>query len=415
MTPRRTTVTETASETDSAQQPSRLNQISEDERGKMRQRLEEIKQRLNPGELARKLRKRKGMSIEEVGFDAGVDPEHVDLFEKNGLVDIWTELAPMRSFFDDYLGEESGEELLSRFIETLEPDTEEEKILRHDIREDSKWLIETIKRALPEDLWNELTAERPPEDPWQEKAEAKPKPRARSKAKPLSALGALAPDSPISKIEPANDLVPVKSPSSRDECRETLKFKLQLVTLDEQDQVIDSVDLTRLNKGFEHLEELGMTLSEPKQILGELQEVLVEEQVTAYLRTRQHCENCGKPHRLKGHHDTTLRTLFGNVSMQSPRFKHCPCKPRQQATFSPLKDLLTGRTSPELLFMEAKWAALVSYGMSAKALQDFLPVDKKLNAATVRNHALAVAERLESELGDERMFVRPRPSPSRQR
>ncbi|MFQ5874497.1 MAG: hypothetical protein ACE5JL_11950 [Dehalococcoidia bacterium] len=51
--------------------------------------------------------------------------------------------------------------------------------------------------------------------------------------------------------------------------------------------------------------------------------------------------------------------------------------------------------------METKWASLVSYGMTAKALKDFLPVDEKLNPVTVRNHTLVVAERCEAELGEE--------------
>ena len=37
-----------------------------------------------------------------------------------------------------------------------------------------------------------------------------------------------------------------------------------------------------------------------------------------------------------------------------------------------------------------------------QALKDFLPVDAKLNIKTVQNHTLAVAERCEAELGEER-------------
>ncbi len=51
--------------------------------------------------------------------------------------------------------------------------------------------------------------------------------------------------------------------------------------------------------------------------------------------------------------------------------------------------------------METRWASLASYGMTVKALQNFLPVDEKLNASTVRNHTLKIAERCEKELGDE--------------
>lgn len=53
------------------------------------------------------------------------------------------------------------------------------------------------------------------------------------------------------------------------------------------------------------------------------------------------------------------------------------------------------------MYLQTKWSSLVSYGMTAKMLGDVLPVDEKLNAATVRNHALQIARRSEEELGEE--------------
>jgi hypothetical protein len=43
----------------------------------------------------------------------------------------------------------------------------------------------------------------------------------------------------------------------------------------------------------------------------------------------------------------------------------------------------------------------VSYGLSLDALQDFLPLDLRLDVKTVRYDTLKVAKRLEAELGDE--------------
>jgi hypothetical protein len=51
--------------------------------------------------------------------------------------------------------------------------------------------------------------------------------------------------------------------------------------------------------------------------------------------------------------------------------------------------------------METKWASLVSYGLTAQALKDFLSVDATLNATTVQNHTLTIAQRCEDELGEE--------------
>src|SRR5262249_4955898 len=62
---------------------------------------------------------------------------------------------------------------------------------------------------------------------------------------------------------------------------------------------------------------------------------------------------------------------------------------------------LTESTTPELLFVETKWASLISYGLTARVLKDFLPVDETLNATTVQNHTLAVAQRCEEELRED--------------
>ena len=66
-------------------------------------------------------------------------------------------------------------------------------------------------------------------------------------------------------------------------------------------------------------------------------------------------------------------------------------------TFRPLNLLLTEPTAPELLCMDTQWASLLSYGLTAQALKDFLPVDATFNATTIQNHTLAVAQRCEDE------------------
>jgi hypothetical protein len=63
--------------------------------------------------------------------------------------------------------------------------------------------------------------------------------------------------------------------------------------------------------------------------------------------------------------------------------------------------MLTESVAPELLYMEAKWSSLVSYGMSLEALKHFLPLEATLDIKTVRYDTLKVAKRLEAALGDE--------------
>jgi hypothetical protein len=93
--------------------------------------------------------------------------------------------------------------------------------------------------------------------------------------------------------------------------------------------------------------------------------------------------------------------LFGTFTFSSPRLEHCDCQRRKTASFRPLSALLTEPVAPELLYREAKWSSLVSYGLSLDALQDFLPIALSLDVKTVRYDTLKVAKRLEAELGEE--------------
>ena len=93
---------------------------------------------------------------------------------------------------------------------------------------------------------------------------------------------------------------------------------------------------------------------------------------------QRHCPDCGKLRHSKGSHHTVFRTVFGTIPVESPRFTHCPCQAHDTESFSPLAVLLPEHTTPELLYLETKWAALASYGMSVKMFEDVLPMDEPL-------------------------------------
>jgi hypothetical protein len=54
-----------------------------------------------------------------------------------------------------------------------------------------------------------------------------------------------------------------------------------------------------------------------------------------------------------------------------------------------------------LLFLETKWAAVVSYGVTAELLHEVLPIDDALAPCTMRAHIFKGAARLEQVLGEE--------------
>jgi len=129
---------------------------------------------------------------------------------------------------------------------------------------------------------------------------------------------------------------------------------------------------------------LDLTLAEGKAIFKALQEVMVAQQMTAYLQTQHPCTRCGQPRRSEEYHTMQLKTVFGTIPVNNPRLHQRPCQPHPTKTFSLLAALLPEHITPELLFLKTKRAALVSYGVTAQLLHDVLPIDEVLTPCTVR-------------------------------
>jgi hypothetical protein len=90
---------------------------------------------------------------------------------------------------------------------------------------------------------------------------------------------------------------------------------------------------------------LGVTLADAKTLLAGIQEVLVTEQVTAFVAQQCQCPHCGAPRSRKGQHDLVMRTLFGTLTLESPRFYTCACQENAQRSCSPLGELLPNRSN----------------------------------------------------------------------
>src|SRR5215475_2569471 len=190
-----------------------------------------------------------------------------------------------------------------------------------------------------------------------------------------------------------------------------MRVKLQLIICHDDGHEETATDVMTLNKNHKRIEHLGLSLAESKQLLSSIQRQLLQQQVTTFLDTHATCPDCRTPLKLKARGSTSFRTLFGTFTFSSPRLEHCDCKRRKTSSFRPLSALLSEPVAPELLYMEAKWSSLVSYGLSLDALQDFLPLDLRLDVKTVRYDTLKVAKRLEAELGEEQAsFIEGEPS-----
>jgi hypothetical protein len=105
---------------------------------------------------------------------------------------------------------------------------------------------------------------------------------------------------------------------------------------------------------------LGLMLSEAKELLQGVQKAMVTHQTAQYLTHQMSCPECGAIRSHKGKHQIVLRTLFGKLRLDSPRLYHYGCcSEEEHRSFSPLAQLLTERTAPELAYLENKFAASI--------------------------------------------------------
>lgn len=156
-----------------------------------------------------------------------------------------------------------------------------------------------------------------------------------------------------------------------------------------------------ITKVSDTIGEIGLSISESKDLLLQLQQEIVSAQCVAYCAKRSCCPCCGRKLRCKGRGHIRYRTVFGDVIVPSPRFYHCQCHDGPASTFSPLTELLPDHAAPELLWLETKWASLVSFGVTADILKDVLPIDARLSPDMIRRHLGRVATRMEGELTEE--------------
>jgi hypothetical protein len=152
------------------------------------------------------------------------------------------------------------------------------------------------------------------------------------------------------------------------------------------------------------METLGMNLKESKALLAGVQDFVVAQQVHEYLEGCRACPHCGARYTSKDSGSTPVSTVFGRVEVPNPRWNRCACQTEGPKTFRPMRSWLNGQTSPEMLYLETKWASRIPSASVADLLKEVLPVRDSANQETVRGHLYATAERMEQELGEERQL-----------
>ncbi len=183
-----------------------------------------------------------------------------------------------------------------------------------------------------------------------------------------------------------------------------MQFKIQVVVEDHHGETLTE-DVLTLDKSVDGKSLLGLSLLESKLVLKQLQKTIVNQQADHYTWAHRCCPSCHKKRRIKGSSDIQYRTLFGIVTLSNKRLYHCQCEASAAKTFSVLNEWVPEHNSPELQYIETKWASLMPYGLTVDLLKDVLPINESLDAETVRRHLHKTAQRQDEALRDQPRFI----------
>ena len=142
-------------------------------------------------------------------------------------------------------------------------------------------------------------------------------------------------------------------------------------------------DVLTIERGQLAMETRGVNLTAGKALLAGVQDFVVAQQGREALDQRRACAHCGQPHTSKDSGKTPVKTIFGPVKVPNPRWNRCACQVKGPKTFRPMRSWLNGQTSPEMLYLETKWASLIPFAKAADLLKEVLPVGDSVNAQTV--------------------------------
>ena len=161
-------------------------------------------------------------------------------------------------------------------------------------------------------------------------------------------------------------------------------------------------EVTAFEKSAERPEDLGLSLAEGKAVTAAIQRQVVNAQVASWTERHRGCEACGVRRRSKGSSPVVFRTLYGDVTLASPRLIAACARTRTvRRPLLPLRTLIPDHV-PRSGFIwkhagHRSCPTLPQPGCSPTSCRS-----RPARTHHVREHALRVAERAESELGDER-------------
>ena len=161
------------------------------------------------------------------------------------------------------------------------------------------------------------------------------------------------------------------------------------------------VMLAAIEREDHNLTDFGLSLAEGRQLLAAAQSALATRQAATWLRAQTSCPRCRLPLRHKDSRRIFVRTVFGKVAVASPRLWSCPCAGAAPRSVSLLSRALARRVTPELEYLQVKWAAHLSFATATALLKEVLPVQDSVSASGAKDRIRAVGKALDARIEQE--------------
>jgi hypothetical protein len=147
---------------------------------------------------------------------------------------------------------------------------------------------------------------------------------------------------------------------------------------------------------------LGLFIGEAHQLLRQLQTVVLREQAARFVERVSRCRQCGSRLGVKDAKTIVYRTVYGKARLDSPRLYstcgRCGACATPARSFSPLADALPERTHPQWLWLQSRYAAVMSYRQAQTFLRDAFPAGRSLPVSSMKVNVRHTGQRLEAEV-----------------
>src|SRR5712692_4588942 len=150
-------------------------------------------------------------------------------------------------------------------------------------------------------------------------------------------------------------------------------LRAQLVTDWGEVTEVDVAEFSRPARALS-ADSLGLSLTDGKALLQQLQKIVARTQADELCELHRVCQRCHRWNPIKDYRLRKIDTVFGTISLRSPRIISCPCEPPWylELPISPLAPFFRERATPELQLLQAKLCAGLSYRRAARAVHSGL-------------------------------------------